>query len=391
MSVVFSVGYYEIRVLLRDARTGLVSLLGALVLGGVWNLAGSLQSSVLLGGSLTHADIELPVAGSQGLPQDIGSFLGARGIRLVRSDDELGSAVASARLGYGLLISRNESGGVRAELLSNAAHGFAPGTQAAIEKIRLALDEYAVRSLRAQLAQRGDSLDGIALVSTGATVLSQPEAPAAKARDALYTLHLLLFVALIWACNASAMAIASEHEAQTLESLLMTPARQMQIVIGKSLSTCFSALIAVLCALVGAWLSGTVQGVIDGTPYASSLGRGVLAALCCSPLLYTFSLVLVVACYRKTSYQGAITQASLLGLLLFLVCSVALAFAPAAAHHYALPVYGSVWFAFDVLRGAGATPATALLAAIGDLPLCAAALFAFYALVPARETLLYGR
>lgn len=385
MNAAFAVAWYEISVLLRDARTAIVSLLGALLLGAFWSTANLLPSLL----PADDAEIVLPVAGWNLLPPDLASFLRARGIQPVKAGERLQSEVAAAARGYGLLVARRGNDVVHAQFISNASHGYGTFTNAASEKVRFAMQEYAARSLRNEIAQRGGMAGEIILLDVQVAVIAREDASSAAAP--LHPIYLILFIGLVWASNAGALSIAAEHAGQTLESVLMTSARQAEILVGKSLSVFCGSLIAVAASLAGLWIFGGIQSLITDTPPPQRLWTYLAAAGACAPALYGCSLIIIVACYRKTTYQSALTRAGILGLLLFLVCSIALLFAPAAWYHYALPLYGSMWLATGILSAATPTLAAIASSLAGVLILSAAALLAFREIVPTRETLLYSR
>ena len=384
---ILSIAHYEFTMLRRVARTGLAAFIVALIAGALGALAIPLLSAPADLRQIAGPTLELPVEGWQNLPSDMPVVFRAHGLELVEAHGDVHALVAAARLCCALELSQPIPGGAgRIQLLSNAAFGYGRSTQMALERIRLALDDYRVHSAHDQLVSAGIDAHTIQLLQPQVRLITPSHTPEQKGTR--YVIGLVLLIALVWACNAAALSIAEESERETLESLLLACADQMQIMIGKSLSVAFGAVLTLACGLAGVGLAGATYGFLRQAGPPLSLPACLTIFALSIPLCLSFSTLLVVASYQRR-YQSALTQASLLSLLLFSVTSAGLLLKPPTPAFYLLPGYGTLAVVQDILAQHYAlTPV--VLAVLGSLALCGAAVLVFRALMPTPQALVYG-
>ena len=121
----------------------------------------------------------------------------------------------------------------------------------------------------------------------------------------LFVPGLLAFVLTLISALMTAISLAKEKETGTLEVLLVSPLRPLQIVVGKVVPYLVLAFINALTALGVAWL-------VFGVPV-----RGSLALLLAASLVYVLvSLALGVLISSRTPDQRTAMMGALLGLLL---------------------------------------------------------------------------
>jgi ABC-type Na+ efflux pump permease subunit len=142
------------------------------------------------------------------------------------------------------------------------------------------------------------------------TVRVAPPAKAARptTQASIQLLYLIVFIGVLWACNAVAMATASEQQEETLEALVLSLKSQMQLAIGRSLAIFLVVILGCSCTLLGLWLAGLVQGVLPGEGGPGIFARQLMVLACFAPLLYALTLILVAVCYRMKTYQTAMNR-----------------------------------------------------------------------------------
>lgn len=125
------------------------------------------------------------------------------------------------------------------------------------------------------------------------------------ASEHLFVPGLLAFVLTLVSALMTAISLAKEKETGTLEVLLVSPLRPLQIVVGKVVPYLALAFVNALTALAVAWL-------VFGVPV-----RGSLALLLTASFLYVLvSLALGVLISSRTPDQRTAMMGALLGLLL---------------------------------------------------------------------------
>jgi ABC-2 type transport system permease protein len=182
----------------------------------------------------------------------------------------------------------------------------------------------------------------------------------------LFIPGLLAFVLTLVSALMTAISLAREKESGTMEVLLVSPLRPLQIVVGKVAPYLVLASINALTALGLAW-------VVFGVPI-----RGSLALLLAASLVYVLvSLALGVLISSRTPDQRTAMMASLLGLMLPTIALTGFIFPIASLPAWLQPVTNVVPATWYILIARGVMLKGAGLAILWKetLVLCAMAVF----------------
>ena len=380
--VVWTIFIKEAFDLLRDRRALfflfapplLLPLLGAV--GGafvLWQIARQ-----------TREGLPVVVVNGERLPGLVARLEDERLLQLVDAPPDLGGALKSGELVAVLEIPPDTTQRLRAEqsltlTLTSSRSGWL--TDFAVAAIQHALNEYADEVLAERLAHRGlrqDWVDPIRLERETAAltgVVAAPIVAGEAAPSSLGSVFLPLAVAS-WAFSGGLSMVAhmtvGEKERRTIESLLITPANRVGIVLGKiALSIVVSAItigLWSLDSLVYVFLLSFAPAGFEGLPMPiaaqlGNLGLGVVwLTLLMLPLMTMANGFVAAVCIFARNYREANLFLGILQLLLpglaFLAAFGIGATPPVAV--YALPVVG-VLVAMRDLLGGGVAPAVLAL------------------------------
>jgi sodium transport system permease protein len=320
--------------------------------------------------------------------------LRAQDITLQPFEGDLRAAVQRGEESAGLLIPPGFGENVQREvsatltLLTNSTAGGIFGGGFSSVRLELALNTFN-RLVSAQRVEERD-IDPALLqpVSMEATNLATPE----QLAGAFASFTLPILVAMVVAQGGLFVAIdvtAGEKERGTLESLMVTPASDREIFIGKLLAVFSITAIPAVLTFLGFWVASVLLPI-------DSTGGGVLpfgvivgAILLSMPLAFLFSVVLMIVSIRTKTFkdaQSATTPIIFAGL----VPSMAAAFVqPTDPVMYAIPIYGPAALVGSMATGAPVPAMAYVYAIVGSL--VAAAIGVAVALrVFNRERILYG-
>ncbi|WP_424951688.1 ABC transporter permease subunit [Deinococcus sp.] len=247
-----------------------------------------------------------------------------------------------------------------------------------ISKLNAALDDYNTRLVSEGLSERGIPVSFLTPLRVQTLDASRPQEAASGQLAFLVPMFLLQFI-LAGGMATAIDSTAGEKERGTLEVLLVSPIRRPEVVVGKLLATCSTALLSAACGLLGLLLSGPVSRLLvqDSGGVASGLGGRlsvtpasvlVLIVMALSAALLLSALLIAVSIFAR-SYKEAQTYVTPISLLIVFP-AIGLQFADFIGHGaglYTLPVVNAMVVILDVVKGKLTLPFAALAVAVNLL------------------------
>jgi sodium transport system permease protein len=303
----------------RDRRTGMVTLLSSILAGPIFLL---LIFNLIASQAERARDITLPVAGAEYAPAVV-AFLERQQVTVTKAPDDYDAQIRRGDLDVVLVID--------ASFRKDVEQGK-PGI------VRLVFDRSRDRA-RASIDQAESLLHGynrlwgeqrLMLRGVTASVANPLRIETFDLATPQQSGALVLFLVAYYGLFASVMGgmavaldtTAGERERQSLEPLLMTPARPAEIVIGKWLAVCaFDALVVTL-TLTGFYLTLAFAPLPPvGVPFlfgAREFGRFLLVLV---PMILLLPAILLYVGSRARAYKEAQANVSV---LLFVVSLIPL-------------------------------------------------------------------
>jgi sodium transport system permease protein len=303
----------------RDRRTGMVTLLSSILAGPIFLL---LIFNLIASQAERARDITLPVAGAEYAPAVV-AFLERQQVTVTKAPDDYDAQIRRGDLDVVLVID--------ASFRKDVEQGK-PGI------VRLVFDRSRDRA-RASIDQAESLLHGynrlwgeqrLMLRGVTASVANPLRIETFDLATPQQSGALVLFLVAYYGLFASVMGgmavaldtTAGERERQSLEPLLMTPARPAEIVIGKWLAVCaFDALVVTL-TLTGFYLTLAFAPLPPvGVPFlfgAREFGRFLLVLV---PMILMLPAILLYVGSRARAYKEAQANVSV---LLFVVSLIPL-------------------------------------------------------------------
>ena len=250
MSAVSVVFRKEMREILRDRRTLIAIALAALATPLVLYVISQVS---------TQTAEQTYTAGYKGdIPAGLDVLFGATGLRLVPVDDP--ASAAKRQVDLGLLFTSGR--------LEEYYDPTRQSAQVADIRLQTILGRYDAAKVAAALQQKG--VDPSVLDPLPVTVhpLSSPVQAAGNGFLSFFLPYILITMTLTGGLSAALDTSAGERERRTLESLLLTPARRANVLIGKMLAVSAISLVAALAA-IGSMLVALTQIKFGGSANAS--------------------------------------------------------------------------------------------------------------------------
>jgi sodium transport system permease protein len=304
---------------LRDRRTGTVTLLSAILAGPIFLLL----IFNLMASQAEHArEITLPVMGAEYAPAVI-AFLQRQQVSVTKAPADYDAQIRHGNLDVVLIIDAS---------FSKDVEQGKPGTVRLVfdrsrDRARPSIDQ-AESLLRGYNRLWGDQrlmLRGVT-TSVANPLLIETADLATPQQSGALVLFLVAYYGL-FASVMGGMAVAldttaGERERQSLEPLLMTPARPAEIVVGKWLAVCaFDALVVTL-TLTGFYLTLAFAPLPPvGVPFlfgSREFGRFLLVLV---PMMLMLPAILLYVGSRARAYKEAQANVSV---LLFVVSLIPL-------------------------------------------------------------------
>jgi sodium transport system permease protein len=303
----------------RDRRTGTVTLLSSILAGPIFLL---LIFNLMANQAERARTLTLPVIGTEYAPAVI-AFLERQQVYVTQAPADYDAKIRRGDLDVVLIIDD--------EFAKDVAQGR-PATVRLVfdrsrERARPSIDQ-AEALLRGYNRLWGE--ERLMLRGVSSTVVNPLRIETDDVATPQQSGALVLFLVAYYGLFASVMGgmavaldtTAGERERQSLEPLLMTPARPAEIVVGKWLAVCvFDALVVVL-TLAGFYLTLAFAPLPPvGVPFlfgAREFGRFVLVLL---PMMLMLPAVLLYVGSRARAYKEAQANVSV---LLFVVSLIPL-------------------------------------------------------------------
>lgn len=365
--MVWRVAWRDLLTTLRDTRALLSAVLVPLLVIPLLTLGMPLLLEGLVGG---QRDTVQRVGLVGELPPELHDILvktekGKSGVELVSVSESPVEAVRSGKVDMvievkGHLPTHADQSG---QVVLYAKKNNLKVMSGAYTKVGDALDAYNTRLTQSRLAELGLSKTVLAPISVK-TEDASPEGEQRSGQLAFLIPMLMLSFVLSGAMATALDATAGEKERGTLESLLVTPVRRSEMVVGKLVATTLMALSAATFSLCGFLLTGLLSAaLLSGARVAAAEAMGGQLTLSPDGLLVMFlivtsaafvvsGLLITLGIYAR-SYKEAQTYTSPLGLLIVFP-SIGLQFADFLTlplSSYAVPLLGGMLALLEVVRG----------------------------------------
>lgn len=314
----------------------------------------------------------IPTIGLENATPEFVSAMEQSGILFTPYEGDLRADIERGELGAGLIIPEDFGQSVNGEqpasltLLTNPSAGgiFSPNFSG--DRLQLAISLYNQQEAARRVTSRG--LDAVLLtpINLNGENLITPEQQAGL----FASFSLPFIVAFLVAQAGMGIAIdvtAGEKERGTLEALLVTPASDVEVFIGKLISVFTFSLIPLTLTFVAFYLASLLLP-------ESARGSGVIpfsvilvAWFVSIPLVLFVNVVTMIVCIRTKGFKDAQTAAGLITFAATIVGFVVSFIPPRALWWYLFPMYGPAAIVSKVALSAP-VPAIALpLCIVGSL------------------------
>jgi sodium transport system permease protein len=376
----------------RDRKALSQALIIPLIIGVLYAVINPLITAAIT--ERAKEAVTIPVQGLEYAPQDFVTTLKLFGITLKPYESDLEATVAQGDVAAGMIIPPGFAEALKNEevakltLLTNRTSGGMFGGQFSTERLSLAFEFYnrmiAVQRLKARNLEP-KLLNPISLSSRD---LASPEQLAGL--FASFTLPILLAVLVAQGGFFIAIDVtAGEKERGTLEALLVTPARDVEVFLGKLAAVFVMSCLPIILTFLGFWAASNL--LPESVSHGARLPIGVVVGtiLISMPLALFLNVVLMMISIRTKTFKDA--QSALTPVVLgVMVPAMAAAFIPAKESlAYLIPIYGTSAVVSTLATGGTLPPYAALLSIVGSL-LAAFVCMIFALRLFNRERLLYS-
>ena len=307
---------------LRDRRTGVVTLLSAMLAGPIFLV---LIFNLIASQAERARDLKLPIVGAQYAPAVV-AFLERQQVTVSKAPDDYDAQIRRGDLDVVLVIDDN--------FAADVAQGK-PGI------VRLVFDRSRDRA-RASIDQAETLLRGynrlwgeqrLMLRGVTSSVANPLRIENADLATPQQSGAIVLFLVAYYGLFASVMGgmavaldtTAGERERQSLEPLLMTPARPGEIVVGKWLAVCAFDTLVVGLTLAGFYLTLKFAPLPPvGVPFLLGVREFGRFALVLLPMVLLLPAILLYVGSRARAYKEAQANVSVLLFVVSLIPMVQL-------------------------------------------------------------------
>jgi sodium transport system permease protein len=381
----------EVRDSLRDRKAVTQSIVIPLFFGIFYAIFNPWLNSIIT--ARATEPLTISAQGIENAGQPFLSTLRASDITLEPYEGDLQAAIIRGEKNAGLIIPEGFASQVEGEtpasltLLTNRTSGGFFGGGFSATRLELALSLYNKTVVAERVQERNVDPAILQPVTMEARDLATPE----QLGGFFAAFSLPILVATIVAQGGLFVAIdvtAGEKERGTLESVLVTPATDREIFIGKLLAVFTITLIPVVLTFIGFYAASVLL------PFSSQGGVlpfGVIAGaiLFSLPLALFFSVVLMIVSVRAKAFKDAQSAATPVIFAALIPSMIAAFVQPTNPLMYLIPVYGPSALVSAMATGTPVEPLAYFFAVAGSL--AAAAIGIVIALrVFDRERLLYG-
>ena len=379
----------EIRDTARDRRSALVTLLSAIAAGPIFLV---LIFNLIAGQAERARDLKLPVVGRASAPA-LMEFLNRKQVTLSDAPDDYEERIRRGDLDVVLVVDDNFAADVsqgRAGTVRLVYDRSRDRARSSIDQAEEFLSAYNRLWGAQRLILRG--VHGVVAnpLNVEARNLATPQ------QSGAFVLFLVgyyaLFAALMGGMAFALDTTAGERERQSLEPLLMTPARPHEIAIGKWLAVvAFNALV-VLMTLAGFWLTLSFAPLpAVGVPFLFGPRELTRFLLVLVPVTLLMPAVLLSVGSRGRTFKEAQTNVSLILFVVSIIPAAQLFLQRREPEWIALvPISGQYSLLNLALRGEALPALQVALSYAAPLALAALALFGVTRLL-SRESILIGK
>lgn len=228
-----------------------------------------------------------------------------------------------------------------------------PNSQAAVDKVSLALSAYSAVIIERRLEDRGQAMDVLNAVAVTPEDTATEKEKGGTLLGFLLPMFIILF-AIIGGMYTAIDVSAGEKERKTLESLLMTPASRMEIVIGKFMAVALVSIVTIVLSMVAILISARFMSTAkEGTKIVVD-AKGISIMLPIALLLAAMfaALLLAISIFAKSykEAQNYITPLYLATILPVIVVSAIPDFGNSTIP-FVIPVFNAVVVFKELLVG----------------------------------------
>lgn len=377
----------------RDRRALRQSIIIPVIIGAFYAVFNPILASSI--SARAQDPVTIPVQGIENVGPDFIQLLGQFEITLKPFDGDLEAAIASGEQEAGLIVPEGFSSSIEGEqpanltLLMNRTAGGPMGGSFSVERLDLAIKTYNQQVSIARVEKRDLDPTLLTPINLDARDLASPEQLAGR----FAALMLPILVGVIVAQGGLFIAIdvtAGEKERGTLEALLVTPASDIEVLVGKLAAVFTLSGVPLVLTFLGFWLGSNLlpSSVSNGAVLPFSIV--VVAVIVGLPLTLFVNVLLMIVSVRTKAFKDAQSAATpvIFGCM---IPGFAAAFVPpTSVVAHIIPIYGAAAVVGGMATSGGIVNSTAvLLSVIGSL---AGAVIAFGVALRFfnRERLLYS-
>ncbi len=344
--------------------------------------------------SRAEEPLTVPVQGIEHAGGELIAVLAQFEITLEPFEGDMAASIEAGEEAAGLVIPANFADQVAGErtatltlLTNNSAGGLFRGSFS-VGRLELALNAFsqgvAVERLRVY------EIDPSLL--TPVALESRDLATPAQKAGMFASMMLPILVGIVAAQGGMFIAIdvtAGEKERGTLESLLVTPAGDSEILIGKLLAVFTIAMLPLALTLLGYWAASNLlpESMTNGA--VLPLNLVLKAILITLPLALFLDVILMIISVRTKAFKDAQTSVTPV-LFTVMIAAIAAAFVPPSSTAlFLIPIYGTSAVVGTLAVG-GVVPANAVLFTVIGSLVAAAVGIAIALKLFDRERLLYS-
>jgi sodium transport system permease protein len=394
MHPIINIWRKELMDIVRDKKAVRQSLLIPLVIGMFYAVMNPLFSSIV--GERARAPLSIPAQGIENAGEDFITTLARYDITLEPFEGDLTAIITAGDESVGLIIPPGFGQAVTDEqaaqitLLTNPTSGglFGGGFSGG-ERLDLAISDFNSQVAAARVQERAMNPALLTPVSVEAQNLATPAQLGGV--FASFTLPLLVVLIVVQGGLFAAIDVtAGEKERGTLEALLVTPATDIQVMVGKLLAVFTLAVVPYILTLIGFWVAGRLlpeSMKLGGDLPFSVIGVAILVGI---PTALFMSVIQMAISVRTKTFKDAQSAAAPLSFLALLPAFAASVIQPQTLLAFLIPVYGPAALVGQMTINGGILDISALMVAIiGSL---GAAVVAFVIAMRLfnRERLLYA-
>jgi sodium transport system permease protein len=393
MTAILNIWRKELMDTLRDRKALRQSLLIPLIIGVIYAVMNPAFSAIL--GERSRAPVTIPTQGIENATPDFINAMSAFDITLEPFDGDLRAHIAAGEESAGLIIPPDFSDSLLTEgipnvtLLTNpVAGGLFGGGFAGGARIELAVSAFNDSISLGRVQERNLPLSILSPV----TLQNEDMSTSAQRGGifASFTLPLLVVLVVQSGLFVAIDVTAGEKERGTLEALLVTPATDLQVMIGKLLAVFTISVVPYILTMLAFYLASVLLPEdlrAGGTLPFSVIVTAILVGI---PTALLMSVVQMTLSVRTKTYKDAQSAAAPLSLGALVPAFAAAILPPASPLAYLIPVYGAAGLVGKMTTNGGMLDGAALaLCIVGTLAAAGMACVLAMRLFD-RERLLYA-